>query len=40
MVRIAAEQLADTVELPVRKAERAVQWFRDLRQEAESNRGA
>ena len=35
MVRLPLEQLADTVELPVREAERAVErLFRDLRQTA------
>ena len=35
MVRLPLEQLADTVEFPVREAERAVErLFRDLRQTA------
>ena len=35
VVRVAAHQLADTVELPVGEAERAMErLFRDLRQEA------
>jgi hypothetical protein len=32
MVRVAAHQLADTVELPVGQTERAVERFRDLAQ--------
>jgi hypothetical protein len=32
VVRVAPQQLADTVELPVREAERAVERFRDLAQ--------
>jgi hypothetical protein len=32
VVRVALEELADTVELLVREAERAMQRFRDLRQ--------
>ena len=39
VVRLALEQLADTVELPVREAERAVQrLFDDPRQESENRR--
>jgi hypothetical protein len=34
VVRVAAHQLADTVELTVREAERAVERFRDLAQES------
>jgi hypothetical protein len=32
VVRVASQQLADTVELPVLEAERAVERFRDLAQ--------
>jgi hypothetical protein len=40
MVRVAAEQFADSVELPVREAERAVErLFCDPRQEFESSCG-
>jgi hypothetical protein len=34
VVRVAADQLADTVELPVGETERAVERFRDLAQSA------
>jgi hypothetical protein len=34
VVRVAAHQPADTVELPVRQTERAVERFRDLAQGA------
>ena len=40
VVRVAAEQLADAVELPVGQPERAVErLFRDLRQRVQSSRG-
>jgi hypothetical protein len=38
VVWVAAEQLADTVELPVGEAERPVELFRNLRQSVESSR--
>jgi hypothetical protein len=39
VVRLALEQFADTFELPVREAERAVErLFRDLRQRPENSR--
>jgi hypothetical protein len=39
VIRLTLEQLADTVELPVREAERAVErLFRDLRQRPQNSR--
>jgi hypothetical protein len=39
MVRLALEQLADTVELPVRETERPMErLFRDLRQRPQDSR--
>jgi hypothetical protein len=36
VVRLPLEQLADSVELAIRKAERPMELFRDLRQSVES----
>ena len=38
VVRRASKQLLDTVELPVREAEAAVEWFRDRAQESTVSR--